>query len=232
MQLEAGGRRFFQGLVERGTDGRWHPIPNARLHAVLVGEVVDQYRRVAMQLASVSKLSEKHRRRLVDHLSGFMKAYADLKSYLSTPQAQGMSTSMKSTELDGLWWQYLSTGRRLLDFAGLHSRTALGHRTDIGGLNGKKMEVLKTALRRDPGFAEVLQRIAAVEPTLMHLIDIRNEEKDPGGTIREAPVISPEGQSRGGVVRIENTREELNFCRFLDESHAATIAFTKAVLAL
>ena len=45
------------------------------------------------------------------------------------------------------------------------------------------------------------------EPTLMDLIDVRDEEKLHGGTMRTPPVISPEGESAGGVVGMTGQRK-------------------------
>lgn len=199
---------------------------------VVHGEVLDDHRKLALEFSAASTLSEAHKQKLVHAVAGFMKAYSDLKTYLAKPQARGASTSMKSTDLDSLWWTYLSLGRRLLDFAGLHSRTALGHKTDVGGLNRKKLTVLTRALQGDPGLAKVLRVVESVAPTLMDLVDIRDDEKLKGGTMYSAPVISPEGESTGGVVRVNRSAKELDFCLFLDQSYDATLRFVAAVLDL
>jgi hypothetical protein len=84
----------------------------------------------------------------------------------------------------------------------------------------------------DPQFAEVLRIVESVELTLMDLIDVRDEEKPHGGTMRAPPVISPEGESAGGVVGIDRSAKELDFCVFVDESYDPTWRFVGAVLDL
>ena len=84
----------------------------------------------------------------------------------------------------------------------------------------------------DPQFAEVFRIVESVEPTLMDLIDVRDEEKLHGGTMRTPPVISPEGESAGGVVGIDRSAKELDFCVFVDESDDATLRLVGAVLDL
>jgi hypothetical protein len=45
-------------------------------------------------------------------------------------------------------------------------------------------------------------------------------------------VISPEGESAGGVVGIDRSAKELDFCVFVDESYDATLRLVGAVLDL
>ena len=66
----------------------------------------------------------------------------------------------------------------------------------------------------------------------MDLIDVRGEEKLHGGTMPTPPVISPEGESAGGVVGIDRPAEELDSCVFVDESYDATLRLVGAVLDL
>jgi hypothetical protein len=61
----------------------------------------------------------------------------------------------------------------------------------------------------DPQFAEVLRIVESVEPPRMDLMDVRDEEKLHGGTMRTPPVISPEERSAGGVVGIDRSAKEL-----------------------
>ena len=81
----------------------------------------------------------------------------------------------------------------------------------------------------DPQFAEVLRIVESVEPPRMDLIDVRDEEKLHGGTMRTPPVISPEEQSAGGVVGIDRSAKELDSCVFVDESYDPTLRFVGAV---
>jgi hypothetical protein len=46
------------------------------------------------------------------------------------------------------------------------------------------------------------------------------------------PVISPEGESAGGVVGIDRSAKELDVCVFVDESDDATLRLVGAVLDL
>jgi hypothetical protein len=231
IQLPDGSRRFFDGLMTRESDDKpWHPFPNARLQAVLIGEMLDEFRQTAMAFSRSTKLSEPHRKTLADRLAGFLRAYADLKEYLAKPQARGVSMSMTSTELTGLWWQYISTARTLLDFVGYRSRSALQLKSDISGLSRKKLPELRRALSRDPQLAGVLSKVDLLAPTLLDLIDVRDREKVEGGTILEAPSISPEGKSWGGVVKVSKLKD-VDFCQFLDESYAATVEFARVILA-
>lgn len=202
MQLPDGSRRFWAGAARRDDDNEpWHPIPNVRLHAAMLGTTWDKYRKRATELSEGVKLSDTQREKLVDLFSVFIKAYGDLKTYLATPQARGVSMAMMSTELSGLWSHYLFTGRQLLDFAGLRSRAALKLKDDIGGLNRDKFATLKAALGKDPAMATILRTAQSVEATLNDLIDLRNQDKDHRDTIVETPEISPEGRSSGGLVR-------------------------------
>jgi hypothetical protein len=210
-------------------DEQWHPIPNARLHGVLSGEAFDEHRKRATQFAGLTPLSEAHKRSLIDRLAGFIRAYAEMKQYLARPQSSGLSVSMLSTELTTLWWQYVSSGRMLLDFAGYHTGHALQIDLHIRGLNEKKLQALKRSLSAVPKLSPVLAEVVATETILLHLIQVRDSEKNFGGTIREAPAISPEGHSWGGVVRISKS-DEADFCSFLKLSYEAVLRFVQAVL--
>jgi hypothetical protein len=80
----------------------------------------------------------------------------------------------------------------------------------------------------DPQFAEVLRIVESVEPPQMDLIDVGDEEKLHGRTMRTPPVNSPEEQSAGGVVGIDRSAKELDSCVF-DESYDPTLRFVGAV---
>jgi len=81
----------------------------------------------------------------------------------------------------------------------------------------------------DPQFAEVFRMVESVEPTLMDLIDVRDEEKLHGGTMRTPTCDLSGGGECGGVDR---SAKELDFCVFVDESYDATLRLVGAVLDL
>lgn len=67
---------------------------------------------------------------------------------LETPSGKGVSFQSDTTDSRKYWLEYLTHGRILLDFLGLHSRETLGLKKDIGGLNKKSLEVILNTLQK------------------------------------------------------------------------------------
>lgn len=202
-----GSPLFFKGAMSGDVDGSWHPLPNVRFAAIIVGEAGDKYRDYAKELVSKSKLAEKHHKDFVNVYGLFYHSYEQLLKGLSENSGKGVSFQMDTIEARANWKQFLLNGRILIDFVGLYSRGALGLNQKIGGLNRKKFASLLTILEKQGGkdkrLLEVKKKLESLGYIILDFIDIRDEEKS-NDTIVKFPTVDYEyGITDEGEIKLK-----------------------------
>lgn len=225
---------FFKGAMTSDDAGvSWHPIPNSRFAAILVGQAVDKYRERAKKLVIKSKLPEKHHNDFINLYGEFYHSYEQLLKSLRVPSGKGVSFQMDTIEARARWKEFLLNGRILLDFIGLHSREALGLDQKIGGLNEKKFDSLLAILdkqdTKDKKFLEMKAKLEPLRNDVINFIDFRNEEKRPKDTIVEFPAIDNEyGLIKDGKVSLNGST--FNMIEFIDKSYKSIYKLTLILL--
>lgn len=225
---------FFKGAFKSSDGNIWHPIPNVRFAATIVGQAIDKYRDYAKELLTKSTLPERHRKDFINIYGLFYQAYEQLlKSF--KPSGKGASFQMDTIEVRKYWKAFLSNGRILLDFIGLHSREALGLNQKIGGLNKKKFESLLTTLERlgarDKKFLEIKAELEPLRNDIIIFIGFRDKEKLPQDTIVEFPAIDDEhGLVKDGKVSLNG--ETFDIIKFIKKSHESISKLTLILLGI
>jgi hypothetical protein len=186
---------FFKGAFESSDGNIWHPMPNVRFAAIIVGQTIDKYREYAKELLTKSTLSERHHEKFINSYGLFYQSYEQLLKTLETPSGKGVAFQTDTIEARKHWKDFLFNGRILLDFIGLHSREALGLNQDIGGLNKKKfttiLDTLKKLGAKDKKFLEIKSELELLKNDIIIFIGFRDKEKNQD-TIVEFPVIDTE----------------------------------------
>ena len=224
---------FFKGAFN-STDGKtWHPIPNVRFQAILVGQAIDKYREYARQLLTKSTLPKSHHEEFINLYALFYHSYEQLLRALETPNGKGISFQMDTIEARKHWKDFLLHGRILLDFMGLHSREALGLKQDIGGLNDKRFELILTTLRKlgtnDKTYLEMEAELAPLRDDIISFIHIRDIEKRPQDTIVEFPAVDAEyGVVKDGRVALDD--KTLDMIKFIKQSYESIGKLTLILL--
>ena len=209
---------FFKGASTSSDGKTWHPIPNIRLAATIVGQAIDKYREYAKGLVTKSTLAERHHEAFVNYYGLFYQSYEQLLKTLETPSGKGVSFQTDTIEARRCWKDFLLHGRILLDFIGLHSREALGLNQDIGGLNKKKFKTLLNTLNklgaRDNIFLEIKSELELLQNDIIIFIGFRDKEKNQD-TIVEFPAIDDKyGLVKDGKVNLNGkTFDMINFIK-------------------
>jgi hypothetical protein len=215
---------FYKGAMTSNDGGHtWHPIPNVRFAATIVGQAIDKYREAAKELLTKSTLPEKYHADFINYYGLFYQAYEQLlKSF--KPSGKGASFQMDTIEVRRYWKDFLNHGRILIEFLGLHSREALGLNQDIGGLDKKKFDLLLTTLERlgarDKKYLELKAELEPLKNDIVTFIRFRDKEKSPQDTIVEFPAIDDEhGLVKDGKVSLNgNTFDMIKFIKKSYES--------------
>ncbi len=225
---------FFKGAFNSSDGNIWHPIPNVRFEAIIVGQSVDKYREYAKELLTKSTLSERHHEDFINSYGLFYQSYEQLLKTFETPSGKGVSFQTDSIEMRKYWKDFLFHGRVLLDFIGLHSREALGLNQDIGGLNKKKFELLLTTLKelgaRDNKFLEIKSQLEPLRNDIIIFIGFRDKEKNSQDTIVEFPAIDEYGLVKDGKVSLN--RDTFNMIKFIKKSYESICKLTLILLGI
>jgi hypothetical protein len=227
---------FFKGAFKTNDGNIWHPIPNVRRAAIVQGQAIDKYREAAKELLTKSTLPEKHHKDFINLYGLFYRAYEQLlKSF--KPSGKGASFQMDTIEVREHWKDFLSNGRGLLEFIGLHSRETLGLNQDIGGLGLKKQkfELLLTTLKRlgarDKRFLEIEAELEPLKNDVVTFIRFRNKEKSPQDTIVEFPAIDDEhGLVKDGKVSLNGNTFDM--IKFIKKSYESIYKLTLILLGI
>jgi hypothetical protein len=224
---------FFKGAF-KSSDGKvWHPIPNVRFAATIVGQAIDKYREYAKDLVTKSTLSERHHEDFINLFGLFYQSYEQLLKTFEMPSGKGVSFQMDTIEVRKYWKEFLFNGRILLDFVGLHSRATLGLNQAIGGLNEKKFELLLNTLNelgtRDKIFIEIKAELEPLRKDIIIFIGFRDKEKRPQDTIVEFPAIDDEhGLVKDGKVSLNG--ETFDMIKFIKKSYESIYKLTLILL--
>lgn len=224
---------FFKGAL-KSSDGKvWHPIPNVRFAATIVGQAIDKYRDYAKELLAESTLPERHHTDFINSYGLFYLSYEQLLKTLETPSGKGVSFQMDTIEARKHWRDFLFNGRTFLDFIGLRSREALGLNQDIGGLNKNKYELLLTTLENlgaiDKKYLEIKAELEQLRNDIITFIDFRDKEKIQGDTIIEFPAIDDEhGLVKDGKVSLNG--DTFDMIKFIKKSYESIYKLTLILL--
>jgi len=227
---------FFKGAMTSDDAGvNWHPIPNSRFAAIIVGQAVDKYRKYAKELVVKSKLPERHHNNFINLYGEFFHSYEQLIKSLRVSSGKGVSFQMDTIEVRARWKEFLFNGRILLDFIGLHSREALGLDQKIGGLNEKKIDSLLTILdkqsTKDKKFLEIKAELEPLRSDIINFIDFRNAEKLFKDTIVEFPAIDDEyGLVKDGKISLNGNI--FGMIEFIEESYGSIYKLTLILLGI
>jgi len=226
---------FFEGAFKSSDGNVWHPIPNVRFQAIIVGQAIDKYREYAKQLLTKLRLSERHHEDFINFFGLFYQSYEQLLKTLETPSGKGVSFQMDTIEARKYWKDFLFHGRIFLDFIGLHSREALGLNQDIGGLDKKKFKLLLTTLERlgarDKKYLEIKAELEPLRNDIIIFIDFRDKEKIQGDTIIEFPVIDDEyGLVKDGKVSLNG--DTFDMIKFIKKSYESIYKLTLILLGI
>lgn len=224
---------FFKGVSFSNDGENWHPIPNIRFAAIVVGQVTDKYRAYAKEIVANSTLSENNHEEFVNDYGLFYQSYEQLLKTIATPSGKGVSFQMDNIETRNHWREYLFNGRILLDFLGLHSRETLELKQDIGGLNDKSFKLILDTLvklgEKDRKYLAIKDRLESIGNDIINFISLRDKEKTQGNTIIEFPAIDSEyGLVKDGKVSINN--ENHNMIDFVKKSHSCIHELTLILL--
>ncbi len=226
---------FFKGAFTSSDGGStWHPIPNVRFAATIVGQSIDKYREYAKELLNKSTLSERHHEDFINSYGLFYQSYEKLLETLEEPSGKGVFFQTDALEVRKHWRDFLFNGRILLDFIGLHSREVLGLNQDIGGLNKKKYELLLTSLdklgARDNKFLEIKAELKPLRNDIVVFISFRDQEKNQD-TIVEFPTIDSEhGLVKDGKVSVNGNTFDM--IRFIKKSYESIYKLTLILLGI
>lgn len=223
---------FFKG-ASTSSDGKiWHPIPNVRFSAIIVGQAIDKYREYAKELLTKSTLAKRHHEDFINSYGLFYQSYEQLLKTFETPSGKGAAFQTDTIETRKYWKDFLFHGRILLDFIGLHSGGALGLNQKIGGLNRQKFESLLTTLKklgaRDNKFLEIKSELELLKNDIIIFIGFRNKEKNQD-TIVEFPAIDDEyGLVKDGKVILNG--ETFDMIKFIESSYDSIHKLTLILL--
>ena len=226
---------FFKGAFTSSDGDIWHPIPNVRFAATIVGQAIDKYREYAKELLTKSKLSERHHENFINSYGLFYQSYEQLLKTFEKPSGKGVSFQTDTIEVRKYWKDFLFHGRILLDFVGLHSRRTLGLNQDIGGLNEKKFELLLTTLQklgaRDKKFLDIRAELEPFRDDIVVFIRFRDKEKLSQDTIVDFPAIDSEyGLVEDGKVSVNG--DTFDMIKFIKKSHESIHKLTLILLGI
>lgn len=226
---------FFKGAFKSSDGNVWHPIPNVRFAAIVVGKAIDKYRDYAKGLLIRSTLPERHHEDFINSYGLFYQSYEQLLKTLETPGGKGVSFQTDSIEARKYWKEFLFHGRILLDFVGLHSRGVLGLNQDIGGLNKRKFESLLTTLNelgaRDKKFLQIKAELEPLRNDIIIFIRFRDKEKLSQDTIVEFPAIDEEyGLIKDGKVSLNG--DTFDMIKFIKKSYDSICKLTSILLGI
>jgi len=227
---------FYKGALTSSDGGNtWHPIPNVRFAATIVGHITDKHREYAKDLVTKSKLPERHHDKFINSYGLFYQSFEQLLKACQTPSGKGVSFQMDTIEVRKYWRDYLFNGRILLDFIGLHSRRTLGLNQDIGGLNEKKFKFLLTTLQnlgaRDKKFLDIKTELESLRDDIVAFVRFRDEEKKSQDTIIEFPVFDSEyGLVEDGKVGLN--KDTFGMIKFAKKSYESIHKLTLILLGI
>jgi len=227
---------FFKGALTSSDGGNtWHPMPNVRFAATIVGQAIDKHRKYAKDLVTKSTLSERHHEKFINSYGLFNQSYEQLLKTLEAPGGEGVSFQMDTIGARRYWRDFLLHGRILLDFIGLHSRGALGLNQKVGGLNKNKFESLLTILEklgtRDKKFLAIKAELEPLRNDVIIFIRLRDKEKLLQDTIVEFPTIDDEyGLVKDGKVSLNG--DTFDMIKFIKKSHESIHKLTLILLGI
>lgn len=230
-----GERLFFKGALKSSDGNIWHPIPNVRISAIIVGQTIDKYRECAKELLTKSKLAKRHHEDFINYYGLFYQSYEQLLKTFETPSGKGVSFQTDTIEVRKYWKEFLFNGRILLEFIGLHSREVLGLNQDIGGLNEKKFELILSTLEnleaRDKKFQKIKAELEPLRNDIIIFIRFRDKEKRPQDTIVEFPTIDDEyGLVKDGKVSLNG--DTFDMIKFIKKSYESIHKLTLILLGI
>ena len=226
---------FFKGAIVGDAKGKWHPLPNVRFPVIIGTQAKDKYRDFAKDLVIKSKLPEKHHKDFINFYGLFYQSYEQLLESLVKPSGEGVSFQTDSINVRNYWKNFLFNGRVLLDFIGLHCRKALGLNQKISGLDKKSfnslLDILEKQGAKDNKFLDVRNKLTLLMTIILKFIDFRNEEKKPGDTITEFPVIDSEyGVVKDGIINLNSVN--FNMIEFIKNSYDSVYKLTLILLGI
>lgn len=227
---------FYKGTSTTSDGGKtWHPIPNKRFAAIVVGKAIDKHREYAKNLVTKSTLPERHHDKFINSYGLFYSSFEQLLETCQTPSGKGVSFQMDTAETRKCWREYLFDGRILLDFMGLHSRLTLGLNQDIGGLNEKKFETLLNTLQkmgiRDKKFLDLRKELEPLRDDIVSFINFRDKEKLSQDTIVDFPAIDSEhGLVKDG--KVNSSKDTLGMIEFIQKSYGSIHKLTVILLGI
>lgn len=223
---------FFNGALFNDGE-KWHPIPNIRFEMTVIGEILDKYREKAIDLLSHSTLNTKYHKSFVDSFGVFYQSYENLLNAIERPGGKGAYFQMDSVEIRKCWQDYLFHGRILLDFLGLHCRSTLLLKQDIGGLNKKKYDLLLKTLEKlgekEQRYYQIKSLLDSVKENIITFIEFRDKEKLFQNTITSFPVIDMDkGLIKDGIIVLHGFNYDM--VKFIRNSYASIYNLTKVLL--
>lgn len=226
---------FYKGAMFGDSRGNWHPIPNKRFAAIIVGQSIDKYRTYAKDLVIKSKLPGALHTDFINHYGIFYQSYEQLLNSLTASHGKGVSFQMDTVEARKNWRDFLLNGRILLDFLGLQCKKTLGLNQDIGGLNKRKFDSLLATLKKqgskDKHFLEIKSKLELLKEDAVRFIAFRDREKVAGDTIQEFPSTDDEfGIVKGGVIRLDACNYDM--IEFIKGSYEVIFKITLILLAI
>jgi len=222
-------------MFSSDSGSNWHPIPNKRFAAIIVGQSIDKYRTYAEDLVIKSKLPEALHTDFINHYGIFYQSYEQLLNSLTASHGKGVSFQTDTVEARKNWRDYLLNGRILLDFLGLQCNKTLGLNQDIGGLNKKKFSLLLATLEKqgasDKHYLEIKSKLESLREDAVRFIGFRDREKVAGDTIAEFPSIDDEfGVVMGGVIRLDACNYDM--IEFIKDSYEVIFKIILILLAI
>ncbi len=155
-------------------------------------------------------------------LSPFIDAYKRLEEHIHVSIGEAY-ISEDSIELRNLWHLYLIRGRELIDEIGRKMHKCYGLKQKLKGLNRKGFKNLRKIIGKQGSsesyITELLSLIDEYEQPLIEFIELRDRDKECRDTLVTAPVISPTGNPKGGLLEHKETNRKYDFVEYFFESY-------------
>jgi hypothetical protein len=219
-------------LVTKDGGKTWEERPG-RLKVAFGIKSISESDKQAEMMVKNSNIPNSQRIHVVNRLSQFIDARAQLIQHLHTPIGD-IDVSDDSVEFRNFWHLYLVRGRELIDEIGRKIRVCFDLKQSIPGLNAEKFRSLQNILQQEVKKRNDLQELIKVienhKDALIEFIELRNRDKTHGDTIAMAPYISPEGIPWGGEINNKGNQKKYVLVDYLDSSYKTIIDFARAIL--